>query len=350
MTRLLEVKFRTGRTIKLTPEHPLLTVKGWLPVDQLHLGSRVATPRKIDAFGDQSMTESEVKLLAYLIAEGHLGNGFVLFSNIDPKIIADFTQAVSEFDSNLRVDLHSKAGCYRVSQIKKRFTQLGPRNEKGQFTTNPRWEHSSIRKWIEGHSLYGKLSPEKFIPSAIFTLPKHQISLFLNRLFSCDGSIFNQHDYWSISYCSASHELITQVQHLLLRFGIVSRFQKKIIREKFEAYELEINGEFVTQYLQEIGFFGKKEERSIIGLKESFCIIRNPNTDTIPKEIWDVYRPDNWAEIGRKLGYAHHKAMRERIHYSPSRQTLLQVALADESDLLSKFACSYIFLDEIVSL
>ena len=81
VTKLLEIEFRTGKKIRLTPEHPLLTVKGWIPADKLSISSRIATPRKIEAFGNKSLKESEVKLLAYLIAEGHLGNGFVLFTH-----------------------------------------------------------------------------------------------------------------------------------------------------------------------------------------------------------------------------------------------------------------------------
>ncbi|MFH1682723.1 MAG: Hint domain-containing protein, partial [Candidatus Woesearchaeota archaeon] len=77
--KLLEIKLRSGKTIKLTPEHPLLTVKGWMPAEKLNLGSRIATPRRIGVFGDNSLKECEIKLLAYLIAEGHLGNNFVLF-------------------------------------------------------------------------------------------------------------------------------------------------------------------------------------------------------------------------------------------------------------------------------
>src|SRR3989344_3719964 len=200
----------------------------------------------------------------------------------------------------------------------------------------------------------GKLLEIKFRTGrAIQVTPKHQLSLFLNRLFSCDGTIYKKVDHWFISYCSSSDQLIGQVQHLLLRFGITSRIRKKVIRREskhFQSNELEMYGESVNQYLQEIGFYGKKEERAAIAIEEAPSIIRNPNVDTIPKEIWDIYRPNNWAEIGRKIGYAHPKAMRERIHYAPSRQTLLQIAKADESDLLSKFACSDIFWDEIVSL
>ena len=350
VTKLLEITLRTGKKIKVTPEHPLLTVKGWQAAEKLDLSTRIATPRILPSFGDKALLDHKVKLLAYIIAEGHLSNGFVLFSNADDKIVNEFTYSVKEFDSNLRVNVHSKKPCYRVSQIKKQVTREVPRNESGQFLGGPGCDKSSIRKWFEELGMYGKLALDRSIPNCIFTMPKQQISLFLNRLFSCDGTIYKKANHWFVSYCSSSTELISQVQHLLLRFGIVSRIRKRIIQNKFESNELEIYGENVNAYLQEIGFFGKKEERAAIALKEAVKIIRNPNVDTIPKEIWDMYKPNNWAEVGRKIGYAHPKALRESQRYSPSRQKLLQIAKADESDLAMKFATSDIFWDEIRAL
>jgi intein/homing endonuclease len=348
--KLLEVKLRSGKTIKLTPEHPLFTVEGWLPAEELNIGARIATPRKVEAFGEDSLRECDVKLLAYLIAEGHLGSGFVLFSNMDEKIIDDFKVAIKEFNENLIIKTHSE-GSLRIIENKPRSTKLAKRNESGKFVKGSKFEHkTSLREWLEKINLYGEGSLTKFIPEEIFKLPKHQLSLFLNRLFSCDGTIYKKAGNWFVSYCSSSNELISQVQHLLLRFGIVAKLRKKIIKNKFELNELDIYGEGANKFLQEIGFYGQKEERSAIALKESVGIIRNPNVDTVPKEIWITYRPDNWAEIGRKLNYAHPKAMRESMRYSPSRQKLLQIAEADKSDLLFKFANSDIFWDEIVSV
>ena len=186
--RIFEVKFRTGKIIKLTPEHPLLTVKGWSPIEKLNIGSRVATPRKLESFGDLSIKECEVKLLAYLIAEGHLGNRFVLFSNKDQKIVSDFKQSVYDFDDNLRIERHSDDSCFRVSQIKKVMKEQSSRDENGQFINNPKWDHSSIRNWLEELKLYETRSLTKFVPDCIFTMPKHQISLFLNRLFKASPS------------------------------------------------------------------------------------------------------------------------------------------------------------------
>ncbi len=100
---LLKIRLRSGKEIKLTPEHPLLTLEGWKPAIELNIGSRIATPRRLAFFGNKSIPENEVKLLAYLIAEGHLGNNFILFSNTDPIITEDFIDSVKKFDPSLRI-------------------------------------------------------------------------------------------------------------------------------------------------------------------------------------------------------------------------------------------------------
>ena len=77
--KTLKLTLATGREIRMTPEHPLLTMNGWIPAETLSIGSRIATPRTEPVFGDKDVSEDKVKLLAYLLAEGHLGNNFVLF-------------------------------------------------------------------------------------------------------------------------------------------------------------------------------------------------------------------------------------------------------------------------------
>src|SRR3989344_7599904 len=98
VNRLIKIKLRSGKEIKLTPEHPLLTIKGWKPVQELTIGSRIATPRIMPAFGDKEMSEHEIKLLSYLLAEGHTKK-IVLFSNSDEKIVSEFREALNKLDS-----------------------------------------------------------------------------------------------------------------------------------------------------------------------------------------------------------------------------------------------------------
>ena len=351
--RLVRIGLRSGKEIRLTPEHPLLTVKGWMPAEQLHMGSRIATPRKLEAFGRSDLPECRLKLLAYLTTEGHLGNHFVLFSNADPVILEDFKSAVHGFDKVLQVKVHGKEGCWRVIEGKKRVVlRQAERDGYGRFIGKPEISdtRSSLRKWLEDIGMYGKLSYERTLPEMAFTLPRNKTALLLNRLFSCDGTIYKEGQaYWKVAYGSSSFMLARQVQHLLLKFGIVSVLRKKPTKRR-DAYEITIRGEFVHTFLDQIGFFGVKEKKAADAMQQVPQIIRNPNLDTIPKELWELYHPDSWAEIGRRLHYSHPKSMREATRYSPSRQKLLQIARADENELLQKLATSDIFWDEIVAM
>ncbi len=339
--KIIKLKLRSGREIKLTPEHPVLTIKGWKGVEELNLGSRIATPRKIDCFGDKELEDYKIKLLAYFIAEGHNRRSWTLFSNSDEEILKEFKECVYLFDDNLVVSLHSKTGCYRVANKDNRYS----------------FRENRMKSWLLSLGVHEKYSKEKEIPNIIFKLKKEKLSVFLNRLFSCDGSIYKSRKgdgyYWEISYSSSSKKLIKDVFHLLSRFGVLSRIRDKDAKcngKLFKSYEIVIGTENIKTFIDEIGFFGEKRLRQEVCLEEIKGINRNPNVDTIPKELWEVYKPKNWAEIGRFFGYKHPKAMRERKFHCPSRETLMQVGLAEQNNALINLAKSDIFWDEIVSM
>src|SRR3989344_5635942 len=43
---VLKMNLKSGKHITLTPEHPLLTMSGWIPAEYLEAGSYIATPKK----------------------------------------------------------------------------------------------------------------------------------------------------------------------------------------------------------------------------------------------------------------------------------------------------------------
>ena len=252
--KLLKVTLRSGKEIKLTPEHPLLTIKGWEEAQKLNVGSRIGTPRNIHAFGSHEMPENEIKLLAYLIAEGHTKK-VVLFTNSDEKIVNDFKDSLNKFDETLEL-IKEKEYHYRISYPKWRTKVLGhnkERDEKGHFLKGKAnlVEKRSIRKLIEREGLFGLLAPQKFLSENILKLKKEQLAIFLNRLFSCDGSIYKSNNYWQISYGSSSVKMIKQIQHILLRFGILSKLRDKKIKlnnKIFLSYELVLNEENALKF------------------------------------------------------------------------------------------------------
>ena len=86
VNKILKIELASGKEIELTPEHPLYTLFGWKPAEELKIGSRIAVPRILPTFGKNEMPVHEVKLLSYLVAEGHT-KSVVLFSNMDKEIV-----------------------------------------------------------------------------------------------------------------------------------------------------------------------------------------------------------------------------------------------------------------------
>ncbi|MBI4163441.1 MAG: DUF853 family protein [Candidatus Aenigmarchaeota archaeon] len=358
VNRLLHIKTRSGKEIKLTHEHQLLTIKGWVPVKDLTIGSRIATPRKIESFGETNIEDYKIKLLAYLIAEGHIkkrGNrALVRFTNTDKSLVQDFNSSIKLFDKNLKTTEYGR-GSYGISRIKKTGDPSEiKRNENGRFVNGNivRPNRNPLILWLEQVDAYDRLSRDKIIPTLIFNLKKDQISLFLNRLFSCDGSIYkHKENQWEISYASSSQVLIRQVHHLLLRFGMLSRIRNKKTKcngKFFDTFEIVIGSENVNKFINEIGFFGHKQRKVENFINCSKNIYRNPNIDTIPKEVWDIYRPRSWTEVGRQMNYSIAKGLRTSINYSPSRQKLMQIAQLDHNNIIHTIATSDIFWDQIV--
>ena len=79
---------------------------------------------------------------------------------------------------------------------------------------------------LRRHGLMGHGSHTKFVPDAVFRLPRRQIALFLSRLFATDGSAWwtdAGDGYGRIGYGTVSKRLAHDVQHLLLRFGLNAR-------------------------------------------------------------------------------------------------------------------------------
>src|SRR5699024_6516730 len=74
-----------------------------------------------------------------------------------------------------------------------------------------------IAQWLDDLGLFGLRSHEKFVPSAVFSLPRKQVALFLRHLWATDGSVFWDEKYGSarIYYSTTSRKLVDDVASLL---------------------------------------------------------------------------------------------------------------------------------------
>lgn len=336
---IFRVTTRLGRFVETTITHPYLTIKGWRQLAELKVGDKIAVPRKIDVFGTDKIRTCEVKLLAYLIGDGCLVDTTPKFTNNHPLIQADFTQAAQEFaDLKVRKDVReNKATTLYVSL--------------SQGKKNP------LTAWLEKLDLWQKDAHNKTVPSLIFRLDKSQVALFLNRLFATDGwATVLTSGQAQLGYGSVSETLARQIQHLLLRFGIIAALKKRYVKYKNTrriAWQLNItDAESIKTFISDIGIFGKED-----AVNKVQAALANKqyqtNRDLIPMEIWAeitaVKGNEPWTVLAKRAGIKGYT----NIHVgkrSLSRERLFILATALEHLPLQQLATSDIYWDEIVSI
>ena len=323
-----EVRTKTGRTVSATANHPFLTVDGWVPLEDLRAGSRVAVPRKLEVFGsDESWSSLRVRLLAYFIAEGGLTGRSPIFTNADPEIVEDFTKGVAEFPE-----------CSVTGPIRYGYRARG----RNKGATNP------ITTWLRQLGVMGKRAEEKFFPEGVWTFTKPLMAEFLRALFSCDGTIYSMAGYPRIEFTVASEKLAEDVHHALVRFGIVSKLWRKTDR----SWRVEITDPASVEiYQSEIGWIGEKTRRTYKELRD-----RRPHSNCghVPKEVWKYVRKalDNkgmsLAELGRRAG----EKGWSNLHCDrslPQRRLAVYAEILDDDDL-RWLASPDLYWDEVTSI
>jgi deoxycytidine triphosphate deaminase/intein/homing endonuclease len=274
---LWRVVTRTGRTLRATPHHPLLTFRGWRELRHLRPGDRIGVPRRIPVFGERTLPAAEVDLLGLMISDGQCATpgSSPRYTSGDPVLRERFSWALEQF------------GCVPqpVARVSVNATNRGRRGGG--------MEPNRMSAWLESHGLAVK-SPEKFVPPVVFELRRDLLARFLAALFSGDGGISISGMGIHLEFCSTSERLAREIQHLLLRFGIVCHLRSRSTRSGRGAWILTITSkDHIRRFAQEIGFVpGCQKQRRLEEALEK--IEREPqqrsNFDTLPPEAWSTMR------------------------------------------------------------
>ncbi|WP_414514492.1 replicative DNA helicase [Nostoc sp. PCC 9305] len=415
---VFRVTTRLGRSIETTITHPYLTIKGWEKLENLTVGDKIAVPRKINVFGTKTIRECEVKLLAYLIGDGGLTNCTPRFTNSNPLLQAEFSQAVADFvglkirwqDSQgtrtpslcVRGDLEFiaiqrqifaksfKLAIQSQSLTGKEISQLVgvsptllcawkqgecvPTLETFEllceilqldleefvshgFACMSKSRKNSLTLWLEELGLWGKDAHSKTIPNIVFKLERSQIALFLNRLFATDGwAALLTSGQSQLGYATVSEKLARQIQHLLLRFGIIASLKKRSVKYKNTrrpAWQLDITDALsIKTFIAEIGIFSKEE--AIAKVADAISQKRyQTNRDLIPVEIWEQIAVakgnETWSSLARRAGIQGPTNMHVGKR-AFKRERLWILATALDNLPLQQLATSDIYWDEIVAI
>lgn len=236
-----------GKQIDATDNHPFFTAEGWKELKNLQVGEMLATPSKLDFFGNESIDINDIKLLAYMIGDGNYKNKNIRFTQTPNSAQhLEMEQIVKHYDCEL----------FQYPSNKRQYDFI---IRKNKFRHN-RIYPNKVKNLLIQYDVYNRSADNKVIPKKIFQLKKEQIALFLSRLFATDGwassSYRNQKWLCEIGYASNSEILIREISHLLLRFGIKSNVSKKTQK----AWNLGIyDKKSINIFAQEIGIYGKEK-------------------------------------------------------------------------------------------
>jgi replicative DNA helicase len=298
---VFRLRLASGKQVTATANHPFLTYEGWTPLGELAVGTRLAVPRHVPGpERSRAWDDREVVMLARLLGGGSHARRPTHHTCSDPRPVAE---------------------------------------------------------WLDDMGLFGARSHEKFLPSAVFHLPKRQIALLLRHLWATDGSVTVHRNGRGgrVYYASTSRRLVDDVSRLLLRFGISCRI-RTVRRSGYRGgFTLDISGpDDQRRFLQEIGVHGHRGEAAARLLDIVRAASGNPNVDTVPAQVWDdvsrvlVERGMRHREFAAAMGTQFCASSPWR--HGVSRQRLARVAeiLGDED--LEIMAVNDVLWDEVMAI
>ena len=325
---------KLGRTLTATENHPLFTIHGWRELRELSRGDRIALPRRLPRCGiEQTMPDHELVMLAALIADGNLTNSTPRFC-FGP-------------DSPVLESVEDTAGGFG----------LPDGHGWATISTGRGAASNAVSDLLRRVGLHGLRSEHKFVPDPIFGLDEERISRFLAVLYGCDGHVHANERLRQIGYTTTSERLARDVQHLLLRLGIVAKIRtlKRPVCDGTGkvAREVLITGrEDLERFCLRVAVCGKTAAlaRVVSGIRS---VRVKTNVDTLPHEAWGrvlaVKDGRSWADVSvataRRRNHNWHVGTR-----GLSRRLMSEPAEAMGSDDLRDLATSDLWWDEVASI
>ena len=337
---VFELRLASGRRVTASTNHPFLTVDGWLRLDELAVGSRIAVPRLVPSPKEaQVWPEAEVVMLAHLLGDGCVAaRQPICYTSADPACLDAVSEAAAHFGiAPRRIEQGNWTHVYLPSPVK---LACGRRNP--------------LAAWLDKWGLYGGRSHEKFVPDPVFALSDDQVALFLGHLWATDGCV----GWWGrgrVYYASTSRRLVEDVRLLLLRLGIRSTLRPVGDSPGRPGFQLRIDGRHdQLAFVDGVDVVGQRRAGAD-QLRQRLAMVQsNTNVDTVPVAVWGRVRrlmADKGITTRRfaaDLGTAYCGSA--LFAHAPSRARLAHVAEIVDDDVIRALASSDVFWDRVVAV
>jgi len=260
---VITLGLRDGTALRVTPDHRILTDRGWKEAGELTVGDRVARPRQWLDFGhDRPITPDEARLLGYLIGDGCVtGKTPISFINVQETLHADAARIASD----LGCDAYAKG------------IQVYYSHRPG--------EKNGVLELVRWAGVWGKAAPEKSLPHMFFSaeIAEDLAANLVFGLFESDGHVTReQSGAIRLGYTTTSEQLAHQLHWLLLRWGIGSSVRRcdpkkkrpsiikgRRVQGKLPIWELRISGmENVERFAEVIPTWGPRSSALVEALAD----------------------------------------------------------------------------------
>lgn len=352
----VRITTKYGRIDEVTANHPYFVWRDdwdkpqWVESKDLIIGDRLAISKSLEIFGKESIGESKAKILGYLLSDCGLTSG-IKSVNMNSKFIEDFQNCLtSDFKHHLIKPITGAKYGYNVISSNKKET-----NGKNK-----------VKEWLSSIGEYGKLAKNKRIPDCIKKSPKNEISIFLNRLYACDGCVFidsanknkRKNPKTSIKITLASKEFILDIQKELIKFGIFSTWNYAVAKldgKKFDSWVLSIaQKDSIIKFSKEIGILGNEGKLAQAARLSKEKLDQDDPLDLLPMGAWNrilnIKKERNLsnADILGKHGLDHHERLKPDYKLSKEKAIIYSKNIDDL--YLYNLANSEICWDTVASL
>jgi replicative DNA helicase len=340
---VLKLQLASGRSLRATAKHRVLSGTGWTQLSDLNVGDRVSIARRLPQPDQpERWPEDRVVLLGQLIGDGsYLSNAPMRYTT------------ASEENSRAVSDAASREFGAKVT----RYAGRGSWHQLLLSGNGNRWHPAGVGAWLKQLGIFGQRSHEKRIPDAAFTLPNDQIATLLRHLWATDGCIWSGETkdgrpLGRVYYATSSPGLAADVAALLLRLGMVARTTAVSTHGKECRHVVVSGADAQRRFLETVGAFGPRMGQAI--KLNAVLGASNTNVDTLPTQTWQTVRA---LMADRQITHRRMAAMRGtayggsgHFNFAPSRETIAGYARLLESPELLVVAESDLFWDRVVAI
>jgi replicative DNA helicase len=338
------VQLASGRSLRATAEHRLLSGGGWTTVAELVPGQRLALARRMpEPARPTRWPEEHLILLGHLVGDGsYLVNRPMRYTTASEDNSTAVRAAAESFGS--RVTRYAGRGRWHQLLIS------GNGN---------RWHPAGVGRWLKDLGIFGQRSHEKCLPPAVFGLGDDQIALLLRHLWATDGSVTlrkpRSRGAPRVYFATSSPRLAHDVAALLLRLGIVARLRMVHTAGARPMHTVDVSGsEAQRRFVGVVGGFGPRAGAVAELGRHLSAIEPNPNVDTVPLEVFGAIRAQMRARgvTTRAMAQMRGTAYGGTSHFrfAPSRAMVSDYARLLDAPEIAEWSESDIFWDRVVAV